>query len=166
MGAEGQRVLPKRAPSLVALGRPSDLDTVEGSRRCAGGRSPPGRRETRRPLHRRTEVDAARGMYPSKPSKMLNSSERSPTGLCDWASESLPVNSSPKTSTWPAASSWPKTAAQERKQEQMCPSRIAGCLVCLDYFRSGDVGLAPLPVRRPGGPRAHEAGYINCLTTI
>jgi hypothetical protein len=68
---------------------------------------------------------ASAGLSLQKSSKMLNFSERSPAGHCDWASESLPLNSGPKTSprpwttgppsTWPAASLWPKTAARERK---------------------------------------------------
>ncbi|WP_125610654.1 hypothetical protein [Specibacter cremeus] len=49
------------------------------------------------------------------------------------------------------------------------PGRIAACLdwvAGLDYLRPGDVGLAPSPVADAvGGPRAHEAGYNNCLTT-
>jgi hypothetical protein len=48
------------------------------------------------------------------------------------------------------------------------PSRIADCLdwvLCLDYFRPGDVGLAPSPVADASeGPLSHEAGYNNCLT--
>ena len=38
--------------------------------------------------------------------------------------------------------------------------------ISLDYLRPGDVGLAPSPVTDAlGNPRAHEAGYNNCLTT-